>query len=197
MFKLSLLTTLLVGAWSLPVLGCLKQPIPKVFYKENIIGGSCRPYAITSGGGKWHSSKGETGRFVSVLRSRACFPLHQPIGNYGSSQLHLTIHLDNGRSEKFAWSVHNTPPLFWISEDEGSEHVFASDGAVVSIRYAQDEEQSIITVVRDAKELVLQDKGLSFKTLPKMSEAQLLREMIKGLEGPENMEKLEELTPLH
>lgn len=131
--------------------------------------GSYSLSSTTSGGGKWRNSKGETGQYVSELKSKRYSPKNKLIGNYGSRKLQLTIDLDNGKSEKFTLLVRNSPPLFWISENESSEHVFASDGALVSISYAQDEEQYIITVKRDGEELVLQEEGLSFKTLPKKS----------------------------
>ena len=82
--------------------------------------------------------------------------------------LHLTIHFDNGKREKFVWMVRTAHDLS-IKPNKGSEHVFSSAGASVSISYDHDKEQAVVTIVRkDEETLVLRDNGgLTFRGLPK------------------------------
>ena len=190
MLKLSLLITLLVGAWSWPVLGCVGPS------KTQLVGDDlCHTSSIASGGGKWYNSQGDMGQFVSVLWTKSCSFLSNK-----RKDLRLTIYLDNGKSEEFAWSVPQTPPLLWISENEGSKHTFESDDAKVIISYDNDKEQSIITVQRDGEKLVLRDENLAFEGLPlslmekaqaiKMSPEPELKELKEILKNKDRYKKI-------
>ena len=129
LFRL-LLTLSLVGAWSLPALGCLYNPTRPVLdiLKLDVLKLSIwdnPEYVLsainfdkldnTAGGGTWHDSEGRKGTYVS-LKSETTRNLNNycrgRLGDCPNNLAHFhryIIMLDDGRTAWFKWSLSLVP----------------------------------------------------------------------------------------
>ena len=150
MIRISLLTVLAAGWWTLPVFGCVKPPthvhdiiksdirdsIKKVLKKMSSkrSDGVMRSYE-----GRWSDSRGERGTFVSVLHlsregwSGGC------LGYYDKESYRYTLLLNDGRQLEFSWVISGRD-FQTIKNTDGSEFVLlGDDGISMSISYVEGE----------------------------------------------------------
>lgn len=177
LFRL-LLALSLVGAWSLPALGCIINPSAPAL--EGIINPSVLPGKFTGvdmdkmlltidfdkldsqeGGGTWHDSEGREGRYVSqksgtIRRVRDC---RGYIGCYSDSAgfYRYSIELDDGRKEWFKWTSEIIATAYYV-------HTAYSDSGLVDAKYVDTTQRglgNVITIVDGDYTLTLVEERIS------------------------------------
>ena len=192
LFRLLLTVSLsLVGAWSLPALGCLKLPLMEDLIRSILptMEDFDKAKQKSSGGGTWRDSKGRDGTFTSAISTlsekvRDCGRgMKMRLGCYENAVFRLyVIKLDDGRSEWFKWHEHHFNGVVFSASGSGSL-------AMEFVRTADEDDSRTITIVDGDYTLTLVEEkikrvpnSITYNPSSNLSPHRIIRKELEPLE---------------